>query len=186
MVTRYLEKMGGKVMRNLGLLVFLAGAFFVVIFANGCQPSTSNSNANGNVANTNRNAVIANANTSRAEANTNRWANVNANMTREEYEKNKADYERDKGSSTIGQGINDSWLWFKTRASLLVTPDLRQSTINVDVENDVVTLSGTVETPAQKAKAEQVAKDINGVKRVNNKLTVAPNDSMMNRNSNRR
>jgi osmotically-inducible protein OsmY len=154
--------------------------------ANGCQPTTSNSNANGNLANINRNtAVLVNANANRP-ANVNRWANVNANMTREEYDKNRAEYEADKGGSTIGQGINDSWLWFKTRASMLVTPDLRQSTINVDVENDVVTLNGTVETPAQKVKAEQVAKDIKGVKKVNNKLTVAPNDSMMNRNSNRR
>ena len=175
-------------MRNLGLFVFIAGAFFVVIMANGCETYNANSNANGNLANINRNtAVLVNANANRP-ANTNRWSNVNANMTREEYDKNRAEYEADKGSSTIGQGINDSWLWFKTRASLLTTPDLRQSTINVDVDNDVVTLKGTVETPAQKVKAEQVAKGINGVKRVNNQLKVAPEDSVtnLNRGSNNR
>jgi len=178
-------------MRNLGLFIFIAGAFFVVIMANGCDTTA---NSNGNVANTNRNtnAVLVNANTNRP-ANVNRWANVNANISREEYDKNRAEYEADKGSSTIGQGVNDSWLWFKTRASMLVTPDLRQSTINVDVTNDVVTLKGTVETPAQKVKAEQVAKDIEGVKAVKNELKVAPNDSVTNldrgtrdRNSNSR
>jgi len=180
-------------MRNLGLFVFIVGAFFVVIMANGCDTYNANANANGNLANVNRNtAVLVNANANRP-ANVNRWANVNANISREEYDKNRAEYEADKGSSTIGQGVNDSWLWFKTRASMLVTPDLRQSTINVDVTNDVVTLKGTVETPAQKVKAEQVAKDIEGVKAVKNELKVAPNDSVTNldrgtrdRNSNSR
>jgi osmotically-inducible protein OsmY len=65
---------------------------------------------------------------------------------------------------------------------LLTTADLRESTINVDVQNDVVTLTGTVATPAQKAKAEQVAKNIDGVKKVNNQLKVAPNDSVTNMN----
>jgi osmotically-inducible protein OsmY len=114
--------------------------------------------------------------------NSNRWSNTN--VTREEYDKNRAEYEREKGSSTIGSGANDSWLWFKTRAALLTTSDLRESTINVDVVNDVITLKGTVATAAQKAKAEQVANGIEGKKSVKNELKVAPNDSMTNTSSN--
>ena len=101
-------------------------------------------------------------------------------MTREEYEKNKSDYEKDKGSGSIGTGANDSWLWFKTRAALMTTSDLRDSTIDVDVANDVITLKGTVATAAQKSKAEQVANGIEGKKKVVNQLKVAPNDSMTN------
>ncbi|HUR99251.1 MAG TPA: BON domain-containing protein, partial [Pyrinomonadaceae bacterium] len=127
-----------------------------------------------NNANTGAVVVPANANTN---MNSNRW---NANVTREEYEKNKGDYDKDKGSSTIGSGVNDSWLWVKTRASLLGTADLRESTINVDVVNDVVTLRGSVANAAQKTKAEQVAKGIDGVKSVKNELKVAANDSMTN------
>ena len=108
----------------------------------------------------------------------------NANMTREEYDKNRAQCENQKGSSTIGQGANDSWLWFKTRAALMTTSDLRESTINVDVVNDVITLKGTVATAAQKAAAEKVAKNIEGQKGVKNELKVAPNDSMTNTNTN--
>ena len=67
----------------------------------------------------------------------------NVNMSREDYDKNKAQCEKNKGTSTIGQGINDSWIWFKTRAALLAASDLRESTINVDVTNDVITLKGT-------------------------------------------
>ena len=48
--------------------------------------------------------------------------------------------------------------------------DLRDTTISVDVDNDVVTLTGTVPTEAQKAKAEQVARSIEGVKGVKNEL----------------
>ena len=142
-----------------------------------CDSGPANTNANVRV-NTNSNvAVVVNNNSNMVNSNTNRW---NPNITREEYEKNKADYDKEKGSSTIGQGANDMWLWVKTRASLLGTNDLRESTINVDVVNDVVTLKGTVATAAQKAKAEEVAKGIDGVKSVKNELKIAPNDSMTN------
>ena len=141
--------------------------------------STNSNNSRANV--TNLGANNANAGAIVVNANTNRW---HANITREEYEKNKADYEKEKGSSTIGQGANDMWLWVKTRASLLSTSDLRDSTINVDVVNDAVTLKGTVANAAQKTKAEEVAKAIDGVKSVKNELKVEPNDSVTNLSSN--
>lgn len=158
------------------ITIILTGTIAALLAA--CTPST---NTNMNVRNTNMNnsAIVVNATATPAA---NRWSNTN--ITREEYDRNRAEYERDKGSSTIGQGANDSWLWFKTRAALLTTSDLRESTINVDVVNDVVTLKGTVETAAQKTKAEQVAKDIDGVKSVKNELKVAPEDSMTNTSGN--
>lgn len=101
-------------------------------------------------------------------------------LTKEEYEKNKAKCEESKGSSNIGQGVNDSWIWTKTRLALAAADDLRDSTINVDVANDVVTLKGTVASAAQKASAEKVAKGIEGVKSVTNQLQVKAGDSMTN------
>jgi hyperosmotically inducible periplasmic protein len=141
----------------------------------GCE-TTSNTN-NANVRVNSNTAVVTNANANVPVTNTNTRSN---NPTREEYDKNRAEYEKDKGSSTIGQGANDSWLWFKTRAALLTTSDLRESTINVDAVNDVITLKGTVASAAQKAKAEEVAKGIEGVKSVKNELKVAPADSATN------
>ncbi len=105
---------------------------------------------------------------------------LNANISKEDYDRDREEYERDRGSSTIGQGINDSWLWFKTRAALATTDDLRESTINVDVVNDVITLKGTVASQAQKTRAEQVAKEIEGQKGVKNELLVRSADSMTN------
>jgi hypothetical protein len=147
--------------------------------------TASNTNVNVNKVNGNT-AVVVNDNTNKVvttNTNTNRWANANS-VTREEYNKNRAEYEKDKGTSTIGQGANDSWLWFKTRAALATTDDLRESTINVDVNNDVVTLKGTVANAAQKTKAETVAKGIEGVKSVTNNLTVAAADSIGNTGGN--
>jgi osmotically-inducible protein OsmY len=122
-------------------------------------------------------AVLVNANQN-MNTSSNRWANTN--VSREQYDRERSEYERDRGDSKIGQGANDSWLWFKTRAALMTTDDLRESTINVDVENDVITLRGTVGSAAQKAKAETVAKGIEGQKGVRNQLTVRASDSMTN------
>jgi hypothetical protein len=143
----------------------------------GCESTTPNSNTAANRPNSNQAVVVDN--------NKNVAVNTaprrdNSNVNREDYDKNRAEYEKNKGNSKIGTGANDSWLWFKTRAALMTTDDLRESTISVDVENDVVTLNGTVANAEQKTKAETVAKGIEGVKSVKNNLKVAPNDSMTN------
>lgn len=140
----------------------------------GCESTAPNANSgNANRGNGNANATLARATPSPTPMNCD-------NMTKEEYEKNKGECEKEKGSSTIGQGIQDSWIWTKTRAALAAADDLRDSTINVDVVNDVVTLKGTVASAAQKASAEKVAKGIEGVKSVKNELQVRAGDSVTN------
>ncbi len=128
--------------------------------------------ANSNV------AVVVNNNS--AMVNTNMSSATNSNISRADYDKDRAKYEANKGASTIGQGANDSWIWFKTKAALSTVNELRDSTINVDVANDVITLRGTVATAAQKAQAETAAKGIEGQKGVKNNLTVQAGDSMTN------
>jgi hypothetical protein len=144
--------------------------------------------ANTNTANVNANAN-ANANTNaNANANTNTNANRDTSRapTKEEYERDRDRYEREARESgrKVGTGLNDGWLWVKTRFDLAAADDLRESTVNVDVDNAVVTLSGTVATPAQKTKAEQVAKAVEGVKSVKNMLKVgtSANTNAANRN----
>jgi osmotically-inducible protein OsmY len=86
--------------------------------------------------------------------------------------------------------LNDGWLWVKTRFDLAAADDLRDSTINVDVDNAVVTLTGTVASAPQRAKAEQVVKAVEGVKGVKDQLKVSPsgnsntNTNTSNRNAN--
>ncbi len=71
-------------------------------------------------------------------------------------------------------------MWFKTKGELATIAGLRDSTINVDVTNDVITLKGTVATAAQKDEAEKAAKSIDGQKGVKNELKVDAKDSMTN------
>jgi osmotically-inducible protein OsmY len=147
----------------------------------GCD-NTANTNANHN-ANTTANANVATTPTP-AVANAN--TNTRRAPTREEYEKDKERYNREAKESgrTVGTGINDGWLWVKTRFDLAAADDLRDSTINVDVDKAVVTLTGTVASAAQKTKAEQVAKAVDGVTSVKNMLKVQAANANANHNAN--
>jgi hyperosmotically inducible protein len=154
--------------KNFKLVTLIA--VFGLLLA-GCA-TTTNTNTNTNLnANANTNANV------NANLNANRTSRaVNANITREEYDRDRDSYtgEARELGRTIGSGANDGWLWTKTRALLATADDLRESTINVDVDNAVVTLSGTVGSAAQKASAEKVAKSVEGVASVKNNLTVQP------------
>lgn len=157
-------------MSNSRLIVLITGVAVLALVV-GCDTAT-NTNTNVAVSNANVNTnANANANTN---ANTSRRT-VNANISREEYERDKESFAEDakRLGRTIGTGANDGWLWTKTRAVLATTDDLRDSTINVDVDNSAVTLSGTVATQAQKTKATQVTKSVEGVKSVKNNLVVS-------------
>jgi hyperosmotically inducible protein len=99
---------------------------------------------------------------------------LNANITREEFERDRGYYEQEarRLRRTVGPEADDLWVWWKTRSALYDAEDVRELTIDVDVENGVVTLSGTVRNAAQKEKAGQVARGVGGVKDVRNNLTV--------------
>ncbi len=186
---------------NKRIAAFIAGTALAATAA-GCQRTeTVNTNANGNTVNSNTGVVTNNnGNTNTAGVTTTNTANgnytanrgnYNANITREEYDRDKDRYGREARDAgrTVGTGANDGWLWTKTRAKLLTTDDLRDSTINVDVDNAVVTLTGTVASKAQSDRAKTVASSVEGVRNVTNRLTVAGDGSTnanMNANSNTR
>jgi osmotically-inducible protein OsmY len=140
--------------------------------------TNTSANANNTVLVTNNANTSASANANgnaNANANTNSRANYNANMTEEEFGRERARYERDArdAGSKIGTGAKDLWVWTKVRAALTSADDLRDSTINVDVDNGKVTLSGTVASSQQQIKAVSVARGVEGVKPpIENKLQV--------------
>ena len=68
----------------------------------------------------------------------------------------------------------DSWITMKTKLALMTTDGVSTSHLNVDTVKGVVTLHGQVPTAADKAKAEDVAKGIEGTKEVRNLLQVVP------------
>ena len=150
----------------------------------GCNEGANNNlNANAN-ANANRNANLLASPSPTVNANTGETSR--RAPTRDEYERDKERYQREAKESgrTVGTGLNDGWLWVKTRFDLAAADDLRDSTINVDVDQALVTLTGTVASAAQKARAEQIAKAVEDVKSVRNQLKVAANNANANANRN--
>ena len=163
--------------RRIEALILL---FALAVLVAGCNnAANNNANANANA------AANANATATATPAVANNNANRRA-PTREEYDRDRARYEREAKESgrRVGSGANDGWLWVKTRFDLATADDLRDSTIDVDVDNGVVTLSGTVASTAQKARAEQVVTVVEGVRSVRNQLRVT-SDNANRGNSNR-
>ena len=68
----------------------------------------------------------------------------------------------------------DAWITMKTKVSLITTDGVSTKDLNVDTVNGVVTLHGKVASEAEKAKAESVARAIDGAKDVKNLLQVVP------------
>lgn len=165
--------------RITGLIVLVAVSTILA----GCN-GTDNRNANAN-GNANLNANLAASPSPTVNANTGTAESGRA-PTREEYERDKERYDREARESgrTIGTGLNDGWLWVKTRFDLAAADDLRDSTINVDVDNGVVTLTGTVASAAQKTRAEQVVKSVEDVRSVRNQLRVQAGNANANGNRN--
>ena len=161
--------------RRITGLIALAALSMVLI---GCN-ETANNNAN---ANANRNANTVASPTPTVNANT--GPTSGRAPTRDDYERDKERYQREAKESgrTVGTGLNDGWLWVKTRFDLAAADDLRDSTINVDVDQAVVTLTGTVASAAQRTRAEQVAKAVEDVKSVRNQLKILPSNANANAN----
>ena len=68
----------------------------------------------------------------------------------------------------------DTWITTKAKIALMTEDNVRARDVNVDTENGNVTIHGKVRTEAEKAKAESVVKQIDGVKTVRNLLQVVP------------
>lgn len=165
--------------RRISALIALVALSIILPGCNGTANHNGNANGNANF-NANERATPSPTPTATREAESRRAP------TREEYERDKERYSREAKESgrTVGTGLNDGWLWVKTRFDLAAADDLRDSTINVDVDNAVVTLTGTVASAPQKTRAEQVAKSVEGVKSVRNQLRVQAGNANANGNAN--
>jgi len=168
----------------------IAIALALAIFMFGCGGDETNTNTTTNTSNkTVANNTNANSNANaNANANANKGATYNANITKEEYEKDKESFgqKAKEAGDKIGQGLEDGWLWVKTRGALLATSGLETTGINVDVNNGMIVLRGTVPSQDQVKKADAAAKGVSGSKGVQNQLKVAAaggNANMGNKNA---
>jgi osmotically-inducible protein OsmY len=98
---------------------------------------------------------------------------VARNEWTEDYSKTASKRARDAGD-TVSDSLDDTWIHSKIVTKLIGSSAVPERKINVDVDKKVVTLRGTVTTQAEKAEAERIAKDTEGVVRVVNQLKVNP------------
>ncbi|HEY0375742.1 MAG TPA: BON domain-containing protein [Pyrinomonadaceae bacterium] len=134
--------------------------------------TTTTNASNGNTTSTTTNTTVT----------PNRGA-YNANISQGDYEKDKdvfAQKAKDAGDK-VGSAASDGWLWVKTRGALLAADDLEESGINVDVNNGVIILRGTVPNKDQVKKADAAAKGVGGSKGVQNQLKVGAGDANANK-----
>ena len=76
---------------------------------------------------------------------------------------------RDK---TAGQTIDDSAITTKVKAAFAQDPGVRAFDVNVTTHLGTVQLSGFANSAEEKARAEELAKTIGGVKTVENKIVL--------------
>jgi hyperosmotically inducible protein len=78
---------------------------------------------------------------------------------------------KDAGA-TVAAAADDASITAAVSAGLAKDPDLSAIKIDVDTKGGTVSLSGPAPTAAAKARAGEIAKGVNGVSAVNNKLEV--------------
>ena len=76
---------------------------------------------------------------------------------------------------TSGEVVDDATINSKVRAALIGDERTKSHQIEVDTHAGVVNLGGFVDTAANKTAAAQLAGDVSGVTRVNNRLQVRTN-----------
>jgi hyperosmotically inducible protein len=77
-------------------------------------------------------------------------------------------------ASDTGEAITDAWITTKVKTQFVGEDALKGSDINVDTNDHVVTLKGTVASEAGRTRAVAIAKATKGVTRVVDDLTISP------------
>ena len=76
---------------------------------------------------------------------------------------------RSAGTSA-GQTVDDSAITTKVKSKMMAEKDLPASKIHVETRNGDVLLSGHVDTRAEKTRAAEIARSVDGVRRVQNDI----------------
>ncbi len=156
-------------MRSKNILTILGGGALCLAAAACGADTNTNTNANAN------RAANANATATPTATATPAGSAYNRNYnSRADFDRENANYraEANRAGQSIGQGLEDGWIHLKVRAALAAVDDLRDSTINVDVDNNVVTLRGSVANAASKKAAVDAARKVEGVKSVTDRLEI--------------
>ena len=77
-----------------------------------------------------------------------------------------------EAGATMSAKVDDAAITASVSAGLAKDPDLSAIKINVDTKGGAVSLKGPAPTAAAKARAEEIAKGVQGVTSVDNQLEV--------------
>jgi len=75
---------------------------------------------------------------------------------------------------TVSETIDDATITARVKTALLNDPQVGATKIDVDTTNGIVTLSGTVKSQAEAARALELTRQAEGVTDVRSTLQVAP------------
>ena len=73
---------------------------------------------------------------------------------------------------SAGQSVDDSTITASVKTKLAADKLATLTRVDVDTTNQVVSLNGIVETQQQKQRAEELARQVSGVKAVKNNLQI--------------
>ena len=73
---------------------------------------------------------------------------------------------------SAGQNVDDTTISASVKSKLVADRAANLTRVDVDTTNRVVALNGVVESAEQKRRAEELARQVDGVRRVDNNLQV--------------
>ena len=76
---------------------------------------------------------------------------------------------------SAGTNVDDASITANVKSRLVAEKASNLTRVDVDTNNGTVYLNGTVETPEQKARAEEIAREAKGVRSVINNLQIQKN-----------
>ena len=76
------------------------------------------------------------------------------------------------GRETAGEYLDDTTITTRVKAALIGDKSVKASQIGVETMQSVVQLSGFVDTPQEKLRAGDIARNISGVREVQNNIAV--------------
>jgi len=79
-----------------------------------------------------------------------------------------------RGQETVGAYVDDATMTTQIKSRFVSNKDVDAASIKVETLNGTVLLSGFAKNATEKAAAERIARDVNGVKAVRNEIAIRP------------
>jgi hyperosmotically inducible periplasmic protein len=79
-----------------------------------------------------------------------------------------------RGQQTVGGYVDDAGITTLVKSRMLEDKQVAGTSISVETLNGTVMLSGFAKSATERATAERIARDVNGVKAVRNEIAIRP------------